>query len=231
MNKIKIDNNFSGKIINIDSDSIIYYDNCSVKLDIVINKEVRLIEFIDNSNICNNYILNSSLCISRFSNNSSNCDKFNLNICDISLDYFYSCINKDDNVCNVDVIHNKENTNSKIVSHGINLDNNRLEFLIDGIVLKNSSNVTLSQDSKIINMGDNNSGIKPNLIIDNDEIDASHSAYIGDFDKNSIFYLMSRGISYSDSVKVLAKSFLLNDDRFEVLIKDKILNLINEYWR
>lgn len=231
MNTIKIDKEFGSKIINIDSDTIIYYDNCDLKIDIIISENVKLIEFIDNSNICNNYILNNNLNINRFSNNSSNNDKFNLNISDISLDYFYSCINKDNNLYKIDIYHNKRNTSSKVISHGVNLNNNKLEFIINGIILEESINVSCNQDSKIIVMDENNCVIKPNLIVDNNEIDANHAAYIGKFNKDILFYLMSRGISYDDSVKVLAKSFLLKDADFGVEIKDKILNIINECWR
>ena len=121
MNTIKIDNEFNSKIINIDSDTIIYYKDCDLRLDIIINKDIKLIEFIDNSSICNNYILNNNLIINRFSNNSSNNDKFNLNISDINLDYFYSCLNKDSNLCKIEIYHNKSNTSSRVISHGINL--------------------------------------------------------------------------------------------------------------
>ena len=231
MNTIKIDNEFNSKIINIDSDTIIYYKDCDLRLDVIINKDIKLIEFIDNSSICNNYILNNNLIINRFSNNSSNNDKFNLNISDINLDYFYSCLNKDSNLCKIEIYHNKRNTSSRVISHGINLFDKKLEFLINGIILEDSINVSCNQDSKIIIMDENNCVIKPNLIVDNNEIEANHSAYIGKFNKDDLFYLMSRGISYDDSIKLLAKSFLLKDIDFGVEIKDRILNLINECWR
>ena len=45
----------------------------------------------------------------------------------------------------------------------------------------------LNQENKIITMGDNNSEIRPNLYIDEFDVEARHSAIIGKFDKNEIF--------------------------------------------
>lgn len=236
MNTIKVENNKINnkdveKIINLDCDTIIYYINCDLKLDIVINKDIKLLEYIDNSKIDNNYIMNSNLCFNRFSINSSIYSKININVSNIKLNYFYSTINKDDNIYKLDVIHNKENTHSKVINHGLNFTSSKLEFIINGIVLKNSYNVLCNQDSKIIIMGDNNSIIKPNLIIDNDDIEANHSAYIGRFNEDEIFYIMSRGINRDDSIKLLAKSFLLNNVELEFNEKDMVLKKIDEYWR
>ena len=57
-------------------------------------------------------------------------------------------------------------------------------------------------------MGDNNSEIRPNLYIDEFDVEARHSSIIGKFDKNEIFYLMMNGISYDKANELLVKGFL-----------------------
>lgn len=57
-------------------------------------------------------------------------------------------------------------------------------------------------------MSKNNSVIKPNLFIDEYDVDAVHSATIGKFNKNEIFYLMTKGITKEESINLLIKGFL-----------------------
>ena len=49
---------------------------------------------------------------------------------------------------------------------------------------------------------------KPELEIYADDVKCSHGSTSGNIDENSIFYLMSRGLSYSDSKKLLTNGFL-----------------------
>ena len=62
--------------------------------------------------------------------------------------------------------------------------------------------VILGEKSKI--------NAKPILIIDCDDVHASHGCAIGTLDDNEIYYLMSRGISRKKSINLLMKSFLVN---------------------
>ena len=49
---------------------------------------------------------------------------------------------------------------------------------------------------------------KPELEIYADDVKCSHGSTSGNIDENSIFYLMTRGLSYSDSKKLLTNGFL-----------------------
>ena len=49
---------------------------------------------------------------------------------------------------------------------------------------------------------------KPELEIYADDVKCSHGSSSGNIDENSIFYLMSRGLSYSESKKLLTNGFL-----------------------
>lgn len=141
-----------------------------------------------------------------------------------SVIYNYSTINYENNSYKIDVFHNEENTKSKVINHGVNMNNNQLDFIVNGTIYKNSLNCICNQDNKIISIKDNHSTIKPNLIIDNNQIEASHSAYIGSFKKEEIFYLMSKGISKNDCNKLLLRAFLLGNMDIE---DGRFLNIIN----
>jgi Fe-S cluster assembly protein SufD len=49
---------------------------------------------------------------------------------------------------------------------------------------------------------------KPELEIYADDVKCSHGSTSGNIDKNAIFYLMSRGLSYNQSRQLLINGFL-----------------------
>ena len=81
----------------------------------------------------------------------------------------------------------------------------------------------------IINLTDNKCEIRPNLYIDEYDCNANHSALIGGFSKQELFYLQSRGLSINDANRLLINGFLLSDFDNVKMIKE-IKNNINEYW-
>ena len=85
----------------------------------------------------------------------------------------------------------------------------------------------VDQNNRIITMNNNKCNINPNLLIEENDVIANHSALIGKFNENEIFYLMSRGIKRDDAIKLLTKGFLYDETIFEEDIK----NIIDTYWR
>ena len=235
MNKIyvegtKINSNFplekSGTEIILENlDVFITYKDTSLSYNFVIKNEVKIFEYYNNGSSSNTYNLeeNSNLTLNRFSFNCSITSNINLKY-KANLLYKYSCINKKDNNYVINVYHNDKDTTSKVLNYGINVLDNKLDFLINSHIKKRSINSNAIQDSKIIEINKGNSSIKPNLIIDNNEISSSHSAYIGDFKKDDIFYMQTRGISYDMSRYLLSKSFLIsnidNTELQEIIIND-----------
>jgi Fe-S cluster assembly protein SufD len=66
--------------------------------------------------------------------------------------------------------------------------------------------------------------VKPELEIYADDVKCSHGSASGSLDENSIFYLMSRGLSYQQSKELLINGFLL--DVVEKITDSEIKNLI-----
>ena len=146
----------------------------------------------------------------------------NLNAVGAKVYYHYSTINYKDNNFKIVINHNKENTTSNIYNHGVNILNNNLHFDVTGIVPKEIENCTCNQENQIINLASGNSTILPILLIDNYNVSSAHSAYIGKFKEDVIFYLMSRGIKRDNATKLLIKSLLINNgSENEELIKFK----------
>lgn len=123
------------------------------------------------------------------------------------------------------VYHNYANTVSKIINKGVNINNGNLTFNVTGIVYEGIKGCDLDQKNRIINLTQNKCYIHPILLIEEQDITANHSAYIGKFDEKDLFYLKSRGLTEDIATKLMINGFLNENN------ETKIENIINQYWR
>lgn len=253
MNKILVENNC---IKNVDMDDITIKDNHiffkydgdyeieyhhSDKFNYVIevyeDVHVNLFIYSENNdmNIENTIILNekSNLLLLKFYYNKNVNEKLEVNLNGrlSKLDYCFSNIASNKENYYQIINHNAKETISNISNKSITINNAKLDFTIDSNVRKNISKCTLNQATKIITLDGNNSTIRPNMYIDIDDVNAKHSSVIGKFNKEDIFYLMTRGINYDDSVKLLIKGYILSNLNVNIEKRAKILKIINSLWR
>ena len=221
MNKIVIDNNKLTEKITISGDTKVIIEcndiNKEIIFDISENSNMNVFDISKNTknNIIYNVEENCNITINKISENCSDNIEVNINKENSNINFYSSIINYEKNNYKQTINHNNRNSKSKIVNHCINVLDNEFKFIVDGTIKRNSENTIFNQDNKIINLKEGKSYILPNLIVDNDDIDASHSAYIGKFDDKVIFYLMTRGLSEKESNNLLIKSFLLNNMELE----------------
>ena len=228
MNKITVGNE---KII-LDQNAT-FYLNIPKKDNLIItvypNIHAKLVLVSENDyDICYSLKENSELIV-----NSLNKDN-NVNI-EINLEkntniiYNHSVLGKNNSVNSFKIVHNDSNSNSMINNNGINILDNKLYFNVDGIILKDLVNINCSQSSQIINFGNGDAKIIPNLIIDSNDINASHSAYIGKIEDEQVFYLKSRGLDFESIKKLIYKSVLLS----KMILneeEEEFNKRINEWW-
>ena len=151
----------------------------------------------------------------------------NLNGINASFDYDFKTICKSKEKYDIVVYHNFKNTNSLIKNNGVNILDGELIFNVSGYVENERVDCIINQNSRIINLTNNKCQINPNLFINENDVEANHSALIGSFDSDEIFYMQSRGIDYNSAVTLLLKGFLSNS-----AINDEVLDkLIKKYWR
>lgn len=188
----------------------------NIKIKKNIEKKVFLLSSTNNINIDINIDLeeNSNLIFNWYSiNKDTNKNVLvNLNGINSKIEYYYSCTGSVKKILTVN--HNNKNTNSNVRTHGIS-NNDKQEFIITEKVPKNMKDSILTQASKIINLGDNNSTIKPILLIDENEVSASHSSVICNINEDDLLYLMSRGINKKNSINLLTTGFLVNNLKLE----------------
>lgn len=231
MNKLIIDNVFdlSDIVITEDTTLIERLEDACDTIHIHVDDNVCLYEVAILKNTKNKIIYhlgnNSQAIINRIAVDNSDQLEVYLDGELASITCNSSIINYNENIYREKIYHHQDNTTSSVTNHAINVGSNDFTFEVDAVIPKESDNSYCHQDNKIINMGSGKNTIKPNLLVDNNQIEASHSAYIGEFNKDSIFYLMTRGISLEVIKDMLSVGFLL--DKMELKeAKDEVVNFI-----
>jgi Fe-S cluster assembly protein SufD len=74
----------------------------------------------------------------------------------------------------------------------------------------------------------------PSLIVETDNVKASHGGTVGEVDEDQIFYMMSRGIARRDAVRILVEGYFeevinrLHDPVLEEMVRERIAQKIAE---
>ena len=149
--------------------------------------------------------------------------KVDLNGIKSIINYNFKTISNDKETYDYYINHNYKNTESNIKNNGVCINNGNIIYQVSTFVPKDNIECIANQNNRIINLTDNKCEIKPNLYIDCNDVEASHSALIGKFSDEEMFYMQSRGLDKDTALKLLISGFLSSD------ITDKyILNKINK---
>ena len=233
MLRLTVDNKDFIDDIIITEDTIlnIKLDNCDqeINIDVMDNMCLEVFELDNNTSnkITYNLRSNSQVIVNKLARNNSDITKVNLNGERASIKYYTNIMNYGNNVYDFKINHNASYTESAIVNHCVNFTDKEFKFLVDSDVKKESVECNCNQDNKIIDINGGKNFISPNLLVDNDLINANHSAYIGKFKKDVVFYLKSRGIREKECNSLLIKGFLLEKMNLDELMMEEYVNFIN----
>ena len=226
------------KLFNDGIYSLEYEDIDNIELCIEIDNSAKVVlfesSFLDSIIVNNRYVINDGeLRINKFYNNKNVSEKINIDLCSMGskIDYRFSniCTGVENYIININ--HNNKNTISNINNKSIAMDGSKLDFVINSIVKKEYNGSILDQNTRIVTIGDSDSKISPNMFIDCDDIEARHGSIVGTFKDDMVFYLMSRGINYNDAIKLLIKGYLFSNIDADNNLREKIINVIDMYWR
>ena len=230
-NKITVDNY---KFFISSSNPIFLEIDCDTKLDITVKENTHDCKLIIVGN--NNYDINikleknSGLLVNSLNRDNS----VNANISlekDSSISYYHSVLADKDSINSFNINHLDDSSIGYVTNSGINRGDNKLFFTVNGKVPKALHNIISNQDSMNINFKNGNSKVIPNLIIESNDIIASHSSYIGEIDEHKKFYIKSRGIGEKDLEKLIYRSVILGRMYFEEESEKEGFNkIINEWW-
>lgn len=224
-----------------DTDLYIYYQiTQDVKINVVMNclesTSVNIFEKYTDGilKIRNTYNLNSysNLNVQKFYDieKINQYDIVNLNGEHAKFNYVLKTISSEEEKYNLVINHNAPYTCSDIINNAINIDNGKTIFDVTGIVPKGKIGCSLNQNNRIVTFNENLCQINPNLLIDENDVSANHSAFIGKFNDEEIFYLQSRGIGYNEVIKLLIKGFLISNLKLDSQEIENLETIIKKYW-
>jgi len=129
-------------------------------------------------------------------------------------------------VSKLDVLmyHNFPKTESNVEHKFVTIKDGVIKLNVTSMIYKNRKKCIVNQDNYILNENNSASFIKPNLLIEENDIIASHCANISPFDEEKIFFMETRGINRIEAVKMLLKGYL----NTEIVEVEKY---IKKYWR
>lgn len=109
----------------------------------------------------------------------------------------------------IHIYHNFKATESDLETYAIALDNAILT-LDNNATIKNGCHKSIAhQKAKGLNLSANSTiKAQPNLYIDEYDVEASHSASVGNINKDELFYLMSRGLPEAEARKIVVLGFI-----------------------
>ena len=238
-NKITCDEAIvKGKVVTlIDGEYLLeYICDGDYKLEIVINGNVKLTEvsFDKKINVNNRYVVNNgSLKLVKFYNNLEVLEDDNIDLCNegVMVDYHFANICRTNEKYTININHKVRNTTSKVINRSIALKNSVLKFIINSNVNKKAVKSVIDQNTRIVTMGECDALISPNMFIPIEDIEAKHGSVIGSFKDDQVFYLMSKGINYNDTLKLLIKGYILGNLEVDFETRQKIIDIIDVYWR
>lgn len=151
----------------------------------------------------------------------------NLNKDNSKVEIFNSVVSRNTQDIDVFINHNASYTISDIYNCASTINYGSVLFNVTSKVNKESIKCIVNQDSKIISLNDTNKNkINPILLIDEFDTEARHSAFIGKFSDEEVFYLQTRGLRKKDAYNLLLNGFLIGmlkiTDEEKNILKEKI---------
>ena len=198
------------------------------KVDYKLNSSIKY--FFNNIDLGHNSLAETFIFStgSRFIKNEVNC---NLND-QYSSAFINGIINLIDNQhheIKTNINHLAENTKSYQLIKSVLNDNSKGVYQGKIFVNSKAQKTDGYQLSRALLLNENSEfDAKPELEIYADDVKCSHGSTSGNLDENSIFYLMSRGLSYKQSKELLINGFLMDviEKITDLEVKSLIKNLM-----
>jgi len=175
------------------------------------------------NSIFENFLFSSG---SSFIKNEIHCDLLEpFSSCFVNALIFLS--NQQHHELKTNVNHRHEHCKSSQLVKSVLLDKSNGTYQGKIYVEKNAQKTNGYQLSKALVLSENSAfNSKPELEIYADDVKCSHGSTIGNIDQNSIFYLMSRGLSKEQANKMLVEGFL--NEAIETITEPNIKSLISK---
>lgn len=127
--------------------------------------------------------------------------------------------------------HLAKHSEALLQNYAIGLKNSHFLLKVIGHIARGNSGSETHQVSRVMNLHPSiNATVYPELLIDENDVAASHACTVGQPDIEQVYYLQARGLSKDESLRLLTLGYLLPivDDIENETIKEELSNLIVE---
>ena len=226
---ITIIENYKGQVkkvdftINVDEKSKV--NRCSIIVNTTSSQKI-----IRNINNNGQY---QSMQIDLTNKNVDSIENINLNHADayaVVIDGIYAT-NKSNKKYQTNLNHFIANCTSKAQIFAINNDNAHVSIFTDAYIKNGAVGTKTNQEGRIINLSENCNGIVlPNLHIDENDVEASHSCSVGSVNQDHMYYLESRGLSNSQAKNILIRGYFnpILENITNETVKEEIINVLEQ---
>lgn len=121
----------------------------------------------------------------------------------------YVCDGEDKKDLRIDVEHLAKHSSSNIELYGVMKQTAKLKAEISSHIINGASGAAAHQASRVLNFDNNvSANISPILLIDENDVEASHACSMGAVDENHLYYLQSRGLSVAQATALIVNGYL-----------------------
>ncbi len=107
-------------------------------------------------------------------------------------------------------VNNSERTSAEIKNYAVVLKNGKLMIDAVGKIINGAKRSRSHQVSRALSFEEGqNTTILPELLIDENDVEASHAMSIGRVDENQLYYMMSRGLNMKECTMLISLGYLL----------------------
>ena len=133
------------------------------------------------------------------------------------------------------VSNQKPKTIGNIRNHAVVLNHGRLMIDAVGKIVKGAKKSMSHQVSRALSFEEGQSAmILPELLIDENDVQASHAMSIGKVEEKELFYMMTRGLSIKECTKLISLGYLLpvtetlKDEQLKKTLQEELERKISE---
>lgn len=191
--------------------------------DIVVNDKGN----ISNSNVKINYIELNNFKINQYSTINVNDNS------ELEINTIYLGVNE--KRIAFDLRNNKPDSKVEIINNVVCLDNANFSLECIGKIIKGAKRSVCHQKSHCLTIDNPRlAKVLPVLLIDENDVEASHSLSSGTIDEEVLFYMNSRGLDKKHALNLILKSYLMPNDNFYLIfdsgkqIQEKAIKKVDE---
>ena len=113
-------------------------------------------------------------------------------------------------ISDIEILHQTSNTTGIMHNYAVLFDRAYYEMVANGNIQKNCAQAQSHQETRVLTLGkDFKTKVIPLLLIDENDVKASHALTIGQPDENQLYYLQSRGLTPQQAMGLLSVGYFM----------------------